>query len=332
MKKIILVALFSILVIACKQSQKNTEEKQVNTNKPEAQIPNTSPTIYGNYVDNSYAKKAEGYDWVAVSVKPIGDNSISISVRSRADKKKPTCTFDTKAYQKNEHSYEAVYDGKTISFDFTEDSISISTGNTEDSGILNFFCSGGATIGGTYKKISEDLDARQVDQTSFTKLLNLQNIGFNISSIKKNGKNTLTVFAFGLTEQDYNETFDIAGEQVIDAEVEDLNADGSPDLFVYTQSIDGDKYGNVYAFSVNNKKSMSQVYFQPTADNTKINKGYKGHDEFSIVETVLVQQFPVYKEGDTNAKPTGGTRQVSYKLVDGEASRKLEVSNTSSMP
>ena len=30
-------------------------------------------------------------------------------------------------------------------------------------------------------------------------------------------------------------------------------------------------------------------------------------------------------EGDTNANPTGGTRQVSYKLVEGEAMRKLEV-------
>ena len=81
----------------------------------------------------------------------------------------------------------------------------------------------------------------------------------------------------------------------------------------------------MYAFSVNKKKSMSAVYFQPTADNSKINKGYKGHDEFSLVENTLGQRFPIYKESDTNAEPTGGTRQVSYRLVEGEAIRKLEV-------
>jgi hypothetical protein len=50
-----------------------------------------------------------------------------------------------------------------------------------------------------------------------------------------------------------------------------------------------------------------------------------GHDEFSLVENTLGQRFPIYKEGDTNAEPTGGLRQVSYKLVEGEAMRKLEV-------
>ena len=163
----------------------------------------------------------------------------------------------------------------------------------------------------------------------FSKVLNLQEIGFNISSIKNKGKNTLSIFTFGLKGQDYNETFDIEGEQVINAEVEDLNSDGSPELFVYTQSIGSGSYGNVYAFSVNNKKSMSRVYFQPTGENDKINQGYMGHDEFSVVENSLAQRFPIYKEGDTNAKPTGGTRQVSYKLIDGEVARKLVVDKIS---
>ena len=44
-----------------------------------------------------------------------------------------------------------------------------------------------------------------------------------------------------------------------------------------------------------------------------------GHDEFRVVESSLVRRFPVYREGDTNAKPTGGTRQISYELKAGEA-------------
>ena len=169
------------------------------------------------------------------------------------------------------------------------------------------------------------MDFNQIDQTSFSAILNLQDIGFNISSIKKDGENTLSIFTFGLKDLDYNETFTIIGEQVIEAEVEDLNSDGSPELFVYTQSEGSGSYGNIYAFSVNNKKSMSQVYFQPIAENPLINRGYMGHDEFKLVENRLVQRFPIYKTGDSNANPSGGTRQISYKLEEGEAMRKLVV-------
>jgi hypothetical protein len=50
-----------------------------------------------------------------------------------------------------------------------------------------------------------------------------------------------------------------------------------------------------------------------------------GHDEFAVVENVFVQRFPIYRDGDTNAKPTGGTRQMQYKLVPGEAGWVLKV-------
>ena len=210
-------------------------------------------------------------------------------------------------------------------FEITSGQIRITTKKEEDEGLLYFYCSGGASISGSYLKINEALDESQIDKTKFSKVLNLQNVGFNISSIEKDGKNTLTIFTFGLEEREYSETFNIDGEKVINAEVEDLNSDGSPELFIYTNSAGSGSYGNVYAFSVNNKKSMSQVYFQPTAENSKINTGYMGHDEFSLVENTLGQRFPIYKKGDTNANPTGGTRQVSYRLVEGEAMRKLEV-------
>ena len=46
-----------------------------------------------------------------------------------------------------------------------------------------------------------------------------------------------------------------------------------------------------------------------------------GHDEFAVVDNILVQKFPIYKKGDINSNPTGGIRQIQYKLKDGEASR-----------
>ncbi len=318
--KISLIAVVLFLAIGCKNEPQNID----NDSSTE---PVETPKVLGNYVTEEYSKRSEGYDWVAVSVTEMKANQLKISVRSRADLKKPTCTFDAVAEKVEDMLYQTRINGKIIRFEFDNSQVRIRAAKEEDEGLLYFYCSGGASIGGTYVKIDAPLDAGQIDQTRFSKVLNLQGVGFNVSSIKKDGQNTLRIFTFGLQARDYNETFTIEGEEVVNAEVEDLNSDGSPELFVYTQSVGSGSYGNVYAFSVNNMKSMSQVYFQPTAENTMINHGYMGHDEFSVVENTLAQRFPVYEGGDTNARPTGRTRYVNYRLVEGEAMRKLEVIN-----
>ena len=67
---------------------------------------------------------------------------------------------------------------------------------------------------------------------------------------------------------------------------------------------------------------MSAVYFQPTEENNKINLGYKGQDRFTLMEGNLVQRFPIFE----NNVETKKVRQVTYKLLNGEASKKFEVS------
>lgn len=319
MKPIVLYCLSALSLIACRSDFKKTNETDLHNTQEVVKASKVSTDIYGNYVDNSYKLRNKGYDWLSVSVKKGPDQTLLISVRSRADKKKPTCTFDSRAYKKDDKTYESFYNGKKIIYNFSKNSINISTKYKADENVLAFFCSGGASIAGTYAKIFEPLDPEQLDKTSFSKVLTLQGVGFNIASIEKNGTNTLSIFTTGLQEKEFRETFDIDGTQVMDAEVEDLNSDGSPELLIYTQSDGSGSYGKVIAFSVNRLKSMSQVYFPPVADNEKINKGYMGHDEFSLVETSLVQRFPIYKDGDPNSNPSGGIRQVSYKLADGEA-------------
>jgi hypothetical protein len=44
-----------------------------------------------------------------------------------------------------------------------------------------------------------------------------------------------------------------------------------------------------------------------------------GHDAFSVGEGAFLRRFPIYRDGDTNTNPTGGMRQLQYKLVQGEA-------------
>ena len=112
---------------------------------------------------------------------------------------------------------------------------------------------------------------------------------------------------------------------VSNIEVDDINTDGSPELMIYIISSGSGNYGTAIGFSGNNNKSMSEITIPRIVDNPKTNKGYMGHDEFALVEGTLVQRFPIYKEGDTNSKPTGGTRQIQYKLKNGEASKVFAV-------
>jgi len=157
-------------------------------------------------------------------------------------------------------------------------------------------------------------------QTSFSKTLKLQNISFDINTSGEGSISQLSIEPKGLEVDNQKLVLEIGG-QVINAEIEDLNSDGFPEVLIYITSAGSGSYGNVIGYSVNNGKSISQIYFPELSENKKANAGYMGHDEFAIVETSLVRRFPIYKADDTNSNPTGGTHQIQYKLKDGEASR-----------
>lgn len=127
-------------------------------NAPKESASNSSTNLIGNYVSNHFDKRDEGYDWVAVMVKESKNGNLNIKVRSRADKKNETCTFDAEATKRNAHTYETVYDNKTIVFQFTKNQITISTQNPQDIDLLYYFCSGGASLAGTYQKTNEKIN------------------------------------------------------------------------------------------------------------------------------------------------------------------------------
>lgn len=156
LKKILFVTTITLLVYSC-----NTEaKKQEKENKTEQKVAKNDD-FDGNYVNNSYSQRKEGYDWVAVIVSKESDNQLKIAVRSRADKKKPTCTFDVVAQKLDKNTYTSIIQDKKVLFHFSENSLAIETEKKEDSGILNFYCSGGASIADTYIKINEQLDETQ---------------------------------------------------------------------------------------------------------------------------------------------------------------------------
>jgi hypothetical protein len=158
----------------------------------------------------------------------------------------------------------------------------------------------------------------------FSKTLELQGITFVVECDNSSSTNKLTITPKGLEGK--NEVIEAEADGgVTGAEVADLDANGSPEVYVYVSSAGSGSYGRVIGYAANNKKSLSMINFPEMDPNSKEAKGYMGHDEFAVVENVLVRRFPIYKEGDSNAKPTGGTRQVQYKLKQGEAAWQMAV-------
>lgn len=172
-------------------------------------------------------------------------------------------------------------------------------------------------------------DPKQAEpKTVFQKTMSLQNFSFHIKTTGEGSISNLSIQPEGLEIDNQQISLELDG-QVVDAEIEDLNSDGFPEVLIYTTSAGSGSYGHVIGYSVNNGKSMSQISFPELSDNKEASVGYMGHDEFAIVETSLVRRFPIYRDQDTNSNPTGGTRQIQYKLEEGEASRVFKIYNIS---
>jgi hypothetical protein len=163
--------------------------------------------------------------------------------------------------------------------------------------------------------------------SGFDKQLELNGIGFHVTSPNVAASNTVDVTPAGLEIDNSPFTWDADGA-VTGAEVADLDADGSPELYVYVTSTDADARGSVVAFSSNKRKSLSSIYLAPIADTPAAAKGYQGRDDFAVVEGSLVRRFPIYAGEGVGAAPTGKTRQLQYKLVPGEAGWLLKLDRT----
>ena len=159
---------------------------------------------------------------------------------------------------------------------------------------------------------------------AFDRTLELQGIRFVVTCANEGSLNILRIVPAGL-ETDNSPIVRTIDGIVTGAEVADLNVDGSPEIYVYVTSAGSGSYGSLVAYSANRRKSLSDLYLPPVTENKVASKGYMGHDEFAVGEGVLLHRFPIYNNTDTNANPTGGTRQLQYKLVPGEAGWVLKV-------
>jgi hypothetical protein len=159
---------------------------------------------------------------------------------------------------------------------------------------------------------------------TFDRTLDLLGVLFRVTCANDSSVNELRIVPSGLEVDNTPVARTIEGT-VAGAAAADLNADGSPEIYVFITSAGSGSYGSLVAYAANRRRSLSEVYLPPLTQEGEASRGYQGHDEFTVAGNALVRRFPVYRDGDTNARPTGGIRQLQYRLMPGEAGWILEL-------
>ena len=147
---------------------------------------------------------------------------------------------------------------------------------------------------------------------AFRKSESLQGITFVVTSTGEGSQQELTITASG-GKKPFAPIRRTVDGRVMGAEVADLNSNGQPEIYVFVQGAGSGSYGELVAYAVTNG-TLLPISLQELSG--PMAQGYMGHDAFAVVENCLVRRFPIYKANDANAKATGGTREIVYKLVN----------------
>lgn len=131
-------------------------------------------------------------------------------------------------------------------------------------------------------------------------------------------KNNLSITPMGFEAGAREVTLEIKG-RILATESDDLNNDGFPDLVLYVYSSDVNGYGKVFGIYSDKNQGIRPIIFPDIMDDMKLSVGYKGHDEYSLVEGNLMRRFPLYQKNDSlNFVPNGMMRQIQYRVVPTE--------------
>jgi hypothetical protein len=160
--------------------------------------------------------------------------------------------------------------------------------------------------------------------------LKVAKAGYRVICNNKNlDKNNITISPIGFESNAREVSFEIKG-RVKKAETDDLNNDGFPDLVIYVYDGKEGLYGKVLGIYSEKNETIGPIGFPDIMDDQKLKVGYKGNDEFLLMEGNLMRRFPIYQAVDSvNFVPSGMVRQIQYRVIRGENnSQKFKVMRT----
>lgn len=138
----------------------------------------------------------------------------------------------------------------------------------------------------------------------------------NNKSAQKNSV-TISVIGFASTAQ-RDASFEIKGI-LKSAAVDDFNNDGFPDLLLYIFTGKDGSFGTVVGVASEKNESIRPVYFPDILDDAKLRTGYKGKDDYMLIEGTIMRSFPVYDVSDTsNIRLSGAIRHIQYRMITAE--------------
>ena len=117
--------------------------------------------VVGKYASSDYHKRAEGYDWVTVDIladKNVDSSAekIRVHVQSRSDIKNPTCSYQgTASFVGQDAVHGAIFqhtlaDNSLVFYQIKDGVLTI---GSDSKTALSYYCSGGATLAGEYRKV-----------------------------------------------------------------------------------------------------------------------------------------------------------------------------------
>ena len=146
--------------------------------------------------------------------------------------------------------------------------------------------------------------------------LKLAKAGFRVTCTnRKPDINMLSIKPIGFKNEAGEVQREIRG-RVLSAEIDDLNQDNFPDLIIYII----ESTGKIIPFTVSSKENeyMQPILFPDITNDMQLSKGYRGKDEYELLQGELWRKFPIYDVDTAKKDPTNKVRKIRYKVVAGD--------------
>ncbi len=90
--------------------------------------------------------------------------------------------------------------------------------------------------------------------------------------------------------------------------IDDVDGDERDDLVIWVESGGSGSYGVVHVYGLTEAGRITTLEMPDDRPHDR----YRGHDAYDVVDGVLYREFPLYRDGDPNADPTGGRAKLRY--------------------
>jgi hypothetical protein len=128
-------------------------------------------------------------------------------------------------------------------------------------------------------------------------------------------RNVLNIRPIGFKTEVREANLELKG-RVVSTEIDDLNNDGYPDIIILV--VDATDKLSLFSIASRENERMDPIYFPDIMNDMQLSKGYRGMDEYKLLEGVLFRKFPIFDSDTTVKTPTNKVRQILYRVMPGD--------------